>query len=153
VRAAQLLLSPAVAAVAALRGRWPGVLLAAIAVRLLLDPQDNGYYEGTAVLAAVVADLGLFGWTAPWAAAVTAVMLWHPFVADFAHRFETARGPALLWFRNPEAVTWVHVVWAVLAAAAVLAGPLPRRGERTAVTQDPPGGRTQPRTSASGPAG
>lgn len=56
-RPTQLLLALTMAALAVRRGRWPAVLLAGVAARLLLDPGTYAYYTAGAVLAALVVDL------------------------------------------------------------------------------------------------
>ena len=56
-RPAQLLLGVAAAAGAIMRGRWPLVLLAVLAARMLLDPGTYPYYSSSLVLAAAAADL------------------------------------------------------------------------------------------------
>ena len=56
-RPAQLLLGVVLGAVLVRRGRWPAVLLAAIAARVLLDPGTYPYYTSGVVLATVVLDL------------------------------------------------------------------------------------------------
>ncbi|MGZ4427437.1 MAG: hypothetical protein ACXVEV_05620 [Nocardioidaceae bacterium] len=124
-RTVQLLLAPAVALVAAVTGRWPGVLLVAIAVRLALDPQDNAYFVGGAALAAVVFDLLGTRWTVPWTTVVTVVALWQPFVRDYPHRLATTTGLAHWWFAHPSTVAVVHLAWAIGVVLLVLA--LPRR--------------------------
>jgi hypothetical protein len=129
-RTAQLLLAPAVALLAALRRRWPGALLVAIAVRLALDPKDLGYYLGGAVLAAVVFDLAGTGWTVPWSGLVTALALWQPTAGDFEHRFTTEHGLTLWWFTHPFAVGVGHLVWAAAAVLLVLAVPTRWLGRR-----------------------
>lgn len=58
-RPAQLALGIAVGALAVHSGRWPAVLLAAVAARLLLDPATKPYYTSGLVVAAVVVDLWL----------------------------------------------------------------------------------------------
>lgn len=58
-RPAQLVLGLAAATLVVRSGRWPGVLLAAIAARLLLDPATKPYYTSGVVVAAVVVDLWL----------------------------------------------------------------------------------------------
>ncbi len=127
-RTAQLLLAPVAGLLAVLRGRWPGVMLAAIAVRLALDPQNLAYYLAGAVLAAVIFDLLATGWTVPWAALVTLVVGWQPFVAVFEQRFRTSHGWALWWFQHQWAVGVVHLLWSVAAVSVVLL--LPRRALR-----------------------
>lgn len=134
-RLLQLLLAPAVALAAALRQRWAGVLLVAVAVRLVLDPQDNAYYAGSAVLAALVFDLLGTRWRVPWTAVLTGVALWQPFVLDYPHRLTATTGLPHWWFAHPEAVGWVHLAWAVVVVVVVVVvGPpsgtvrLPRGG-------------------------
>ncbi|MGZ4436531.1 MAG: hypothetical protein ACXVW6_02755, partial [Nocardioidaceae bacterium] len=122
-RTAQLLLSPAVALVVALAGRWPGVLLVSVAVRLALDPQDNGYYVASAALAAVVFDLLGTPWTVPWTTLGTVVFLWQPFVRDYPHRFTSTTGVSHWWFTHQTTVGALHLCWAVLVVALVLAVP------------------------------
>lgn len=56
-RPLQLVLGCLVAAFCVRTGRWPAVLFAAIAVRMLFDPQTYAYYTSGLVLAAVVVDL------------------------------------------------------------------------------------------------
>ena len=119
-RTVQLILAPVAAAAVALRRRWPGVLLAAIAVRLALDPQDIGYYAAGAVLAALVFDLLATDSTLPWAGLVTAVVFWQPFVTDFPHRFTTTHGLTLWWFRHPAVVGSVHLAWSLAALLLVV---------------------------------
>jgi hypothetical protein len=57
LRPTQALLGLAVGVAACLIGRWPGALLAALAVRLGLDPAVFGYYTPALVLGALVWDL------------------------------------------------------------------------------------------------
>jgi hypothetical protein len=124
-RAAQLAAAPVMAAVAALTGRWPGVLLVAVAVRLALDPQDNAYYVGSAALAAVVFDLLGTRWTIPWTSLATVLVLWQPFVADYAHWMTSTSGLTHWWFAHPGTVGAVHLAWSVAVVALVLAMPRP----------------------------
>ncbi len=119
-RTAQLVAAPAVGLVVALRGRWPGVLLAALATRLALDPQDNPYYVGSAAAAALVFDLVGTRWIVPWATLLTVVMLWQPFVPDYEQRFSTTTGLAHWWFAHPTEVGWVHLAWSVGMIALIL---------------------------------
>jgi hypothetical protein len=58
-RPAQLVLGIAAATLVVRSGRWPAVLLAALAARLLLDPATKSYYTSGLVVAAVVVDLWL----------------------------------------------------------------------------------------------
>ncbi len=122
-RTVQLFAAPLVALVVALRAAWPGVLLAAVAVRLALDPQDNPYYVGGAAAAAVVFDLVAVGWTVPWATLATTVLLWQPFVADYEHRFQTTTGLAHWWFAHPALVGWIHLGWAAAMVGLVASAP------------------------------
>ena len=125
-RTLQLAVAPLVGLVAVLRGRWPGVLLVAVAVRLALDPQDNPYYVGSAAAAALVFDLVGTRWTVPWATLLTTAALWQPFVADYASRMTTTHGLAHWWFAHPQAIGLVHLGWAALVVAVVLSSPVPR---------------------------
>ena len=120
VRPVQLLGGALVALVAVLRGRWAGALLAGLAVRLLLDPQNLAYYAAGAVLVALVADLASRRWWLPVRALVTAAVFWQPFVPDFATRLSATDGLAHWWFAHPGTVAWVHAVWAVLAIGDAL---------------------------------
>ncbi len=122
-RTLQLVVAPAAALVAALLGRWPGVLLVAVAVRLTLDPQDNAYYAGSAALAAVVFDLLGTRWTVPWTTLVTVVALWQPFVLDYPHRLTTTNGLTHWWFAHPAQVGALHLLWAAAVVAIVMLAP------------------------------
>ncbi len=122
-RLAQLVGAPLVGMLAALRGRWEGVLLVAIAVRLVLDPQDLAYYAAGAVVAALVLDLLGTRRMVPWTALLTAVVLWQPFATNFAQRLTTEHGLSLWWFQHPGTVGVVHVVWSVAMLLRVVALP------------------------------
>jgi hypothetical protein len=124
-RAAQLLLAPAIALLAALTRRWAGVLLVAVAVRLALDPQDNAYYVGSAVIAAAVFDLLGTAWLVPWTTLATVVALWQPFVRDFPHRLQTTSGVTHWWFAHQGAVGVIHLAWSLLAVVLVFVVPAP----------------------------
>lgn len=115
----------AIAALAQLRGRWAGVLVAAIAVRIALDPQNNAYYLGGAALAAVVYDLFGTRWRGPWLTLATTVVLWQPFTADWDHRLTTTTGYAHWWFSHLGAVGWIHLAWCAAVVLLVLLGPPP----------------------------
>lgn len=135
-RTAQLLLAPAAALLTVLTRRWPGVLLVAVAVRLALDPQDNAYYIGSAALAAAVFDLLGNGWTIPWTTLGTVVVLWQPFVSDFAHRLQSTTGLTHWWFAHQESVGALHLAWSMVVVVLVLGlpyrpvrGPGGRRGQ------------------------
>ena len=58
-RPTQVALGLAAAVLAVRAGRWPAVLLAAVAARLLLDPATKSYYVAGLVVAALVVDLWL----------------------------------------------------------------------------------------------
>jgi len=113
------------ALVAQLRGRWAGVLVAALAVRIALDPQDNAYYVGSLVIAAAVYDLFGTRRTIPWLTIVTTLVFWQPFTADWNNRLTTTTGWAHWWFSNPDAVGYLHLAWCVAIVVLVLAGPKP----------------------------
>ena len=75
-RSAQLALGAAAGLLAVRRGRWPAVLLVAVAARILLDPGVYGYYTSGAVLGTIVVDLVLSRWRFPWATAAAATLLY-----------------------------------------------------------------------------
>jgi hypothetical protein len=131
-RVGQFVLGPLVALAPVLRGRWPGLFLVAIAVRLALDPKDNPYYIGGAALAAVIFDLLGTRWTIPWATVATIAALWQPWAVDYAHRLETSTGLSLWWFQNPGIIGVLHLCWSAAMIALVLfpAQPLPSLGFR-----------------------
>lgn len=114
---------------AAVLGRWPGVLLSALAVRIVLDPQDNPYYLGSAALAAATFDIVGTRWSLPWTTVLTVAALWQPFTADYAHRLDDTRGLALWWFTHSAEVGWLHLAWAVAVIGLVLVAP--RMGDTT----------------------
>jgi hypothetical protein len=120
-RTVQLVLAPAAALAVALTRRWPGVLLVAVAVRLALDPQDNAYYIGSAALAAAVFDLLGTGWTIPWTTLGTVVVLWQPFVRDYAHRLQTTTALTHWWFAHEQSVGALHLIWSVVVVVLVFA--------------------------------
>lgn len=119
-RPVQLVAVPAAALGAALARQPAGVLLVALAVRLALEPQDNAYYVGSAVLAAAVFDLLGTRWTVPWVTLGTAVALWQPFVRDFPRRLETTTGLAHWWFAHQQVVGYVHLGWVAAVLGVVL---------------------------------
>lgn len=120
-RTVQLLLVPAVAAAAALRDRWAGLLLVAVAVRLATDPQDNAYYLGGAVLAALTFDLAGRRWLVPWTALVTSAVFWQPFILDYKHPLQASHGFILWWLRHPTLIGWLHLAWVAAVLALVFA--------------------------------
>ena len=81
-RSAQLLLGVAGGAVAVRRGRWPAVLLVAVAARILLDPGVYAYYTAGALLGTIVVDLVVTRWRVPWATVTAALLL---YAARFTH--------------------------------------------------------------------
>ena len=81
-RSAQLLLGMAGGAVAVRRGRWPAVVLVAVAARILLDPGVYAYYTSGALLGTVVVNLVVTRWRLPWATATAALLL---YAARFTH--------------------------------------------------------------------
>ena len=65
-RPAQLALGAALAALAVSRGRWPALILVAVAARLLLDPAIKSYYDAGLLAGAVLCDLVLLRRPMPW---------------------------------------------------------------------------------------
>jgi hypothetical protein len=122
-RVGQFVLGPLAALAPVLRGRWPGLFLVAVAVRLALDPKDNPYYIGGAALAAVIFDLLATRWTVPWTSVATVLVLWQPWAVDYAHRLETSIGLSLWWFQNPGLIGIVHLAWCVAMIALVVLAP------------------------------
>jgi hypothetical protein len=119
-RIGQFVLAPLAALVSVFRGRWPGLFLVAIAVRLALDPKDNPYYIGGAVLAAVIFDLLGTRWTIPWTTIVTALVLWQPWAVDYQNRLQTSTGWSLWWFQHPGIIGIVHLFWSAAVIALVV---------------------------------
>jgi hypothetical protein len=113
------------ATMAVLRGRWAGVIIIAVAVRIALDPQNNAYYIGSVATAAVVYDLFGTEWRGPWLTLVSSAVFWQPFTADWNHRLTTTTGYAHWWFSHLGAVGWIHLAWCVGVIALVLFGPRP----------------------------
>jgi hypothetical protein len=74
-RPAQALIGIALGILAVRRGRWPAVLLLAVAARIALDPGTNRYYAAGAVVGAVVWDLAGSKLRFPWWTAGAAVGL------------------------------------------------------------------------------
>jgi hypothetical protein len=121
-RVGQFVLGPLAALAPVLRGRWPGLFLAAVAIRLALDPKDNPYYIGGAALAAVIFDLLATRWTIPgrpWSPS-------QPWAVDYAPRLETSTGLSLWWFQNPGIIGLHHLGWSVAMIAMVLLVPRQR---------------------------
>ena len=111
------------AVVAQLRERWAGILIIAVAVRVLLDPQNNAYYVGSIALAAVVYDLFGTHWRGPWLTLISTIIFWQPFTADWNHRLTTTTGYAHWWFSHLQVVGWIHLIWCVGIVGLVLFGP------------------------------
>jgi hypothetical protein len=153
VRPVQLLGAPVLAYLVVRRGRWQGALLVAFALRLVIDPHDIGYYEGSAVAFAVVADLAA---RMPLWTPLTAAMLWHPFVADFAHRDQLATPLGRFWFDHAHLVAGVHLTWAAAVIGWYLrprsskeidrAVPSPSERAAAVLTPHPPLGPGEPTT-------
>jgi hypothetical protein len=132
-RVGQFFLEPLCALAPVFRGRWPGLFLVAVAVRLALDPKDNPYYIGGAVLAAVIFDLLATRWIVPWATLLTLVALWQPWAIDYQNRLTTSTGLSLWWFQNPGLVAWIHLAWSAAMIALVMFVPI--RGEPPRVVE------------------
>lgn len=122
-RIGQFILGPLAALASVLRGRWPGLFLVAVAVRLAMDPKDNPYYIGGAALAAVIFDLLATRWTIPWTAILTLIVLWQPWAVDYEHRLQTSTGLSLWWFQHPGTIGIIHLAWAVAMIALVVLAP------------------------------
>jgi hypothetical protein len=75
-RPAQLALGIAVGCAAVWRGRWPAVILLAVAARIMLDPGVYAYYTSGALLGTIMVDLLVTRWRLPWISAVTAALLY-----------------------------------------------------------------------------
>ncbi|MEV6849293.1 hypothetical protein [Actinoplanes sp. NPDC051411] len=74
-RPVQALLGIALGIIAVRRGRWPAVLLLAVAARIALDPGTNRYYAAGAVVGALVWDLAGSRLRFPWWTAAAALSL------------------------------------------------------------------------------
>jgi hypothetical protein len=70
-RAAQIIVGGGAALGATLRRQWPSVMLAAISVRILIDPSTRLYYSAGLVLGAVIFDAAVARWRVPWASVIT----------------------------------------------------------------------------------
>ena len=106
-----------------LRGRWPGVIVTAVAVRIALDPQNNAYYVGSIALSALVYDLFATRTLVPWLTLVSTVIFWQPFTADWDHRVSTTTGYAHWWFTHLDTVGYLHLAWCVAVPLLVWFGP------------------------------
>jgi hypothetical protein len=54
------------------------------------------------------------------------LVLWQPFVTDYAHRMTTTSGLTHWWFAHPATVGAAHVGWSVAVVTLVLL--MPRAG-------------------------
>jgi hypothetical protein len=85
-RPAQLLCGVTMAALAVRRGRWPAVVLASVAVRLLLDPGTYDYYTAGALAGALIVDVALERRRWPLASTVAFAGLYAPHLAHLPAR-------------------------------------------------------------------
>lgn len=85
VRAPQLLLALALAAIAVRRGHWYAAPLVALAARVAVDPGTFSYYTSGAVAAALLRDLLSTTQRLPWATTIAFVTLNLPDVALADH--------------------------------------------------------------------
>jgi hypothetical protein len=74
-RPAQALIGIGLGVLAVRRGRWPAVLLLAVAARIALDPGTNRYYAAGAVVGALIWDLAGSSFAFPWWSAGAALLL------------------------------------------------------------------------------
>jgi hypothetical protein len=81
-RLTQLVATLGVGGLAVMRGRWEGIVLATIAVRLMLDPGVNAYYTTGLVFGALVWDLLRPRWRWPITTVVAASLLELPTIAS-----------------------------------------------------------------------
>ncbi|HEY0531131.1 MAG TPA: hypothetical protein VGD29_05975 [Actinoplanes sp.] len=126
-RPAQALIGIALGILAVRRGRWPAVLLLAVAARIALDPGTNRYYAAGAVVGAVVWDLAGSQLRFPWWTAGAAVSL-------FFSR----------WIPMPPAVHgWITLTYCVTCTALLVAD-RPGTGRATKIDRRPGYGRTRP---------
>ena len=49
----------------------------------------------------------------PWAALLTVLVLWQPFVTDFDPALPDRQGLSLWWFHHPTQVAAAHLLWAL----------------------------------------
>jgi hypothetical protein len=75
-RPAQLAVGVAAGCLAVRRGRWPAVILLAVAARIMLDPGVYAYYTSGALLGTVMVDVLVARWLLPWTTAVAAALLY-----------------------------------------------------------------------------
>jgi hypothetical protein len=81
-RLMQLVTTLGVGALAVTRGRWEGIVLVSVALRLMLDPAVNAYYTVGRVFGALVWDLLRPRWRWPITTVVTALLLELPTVVS-----------------------------------------------------------------------
>lgn len=114
-RPAQALFGITIGVLAVRRGRWPAVLLLAVAARIALDPGTNRYYAAGAVVGAVVWDLAGSDARFPWWTAGAAGGL-------FASR----------WIPMPPAVHgWITLAYCVACTALLIPAGRLRFGRRS----------------------
>ena len=77
-RPAQIALGAALGVLAVARGRWPAVILVAVAARLLLDPAIKSYYDAGLLAGAALCDLVLFAGRIPWLSISAVVAFYLP---------------------------------------------------------------------------
>ncbi len=74
-RAAQFVVGAVLATYLVRRGQWPSVLMAALSVRLLLDPAAHHYYSAGLLLGACIFDILVARWRWPWATIIMFVLV------------------------------------------------------------------------------
>ena len=114
-RPVQVLLGAGLGALAVRRGRWPAVLVLALAVRVLLDPSVFTYYTAGLLLGALVVDVVVARWRFPWLTAAGFVLVYLPRYLD---------GPLGL---HPSTSGLMRAAYCLAVIAVVLLGPLGRR--------------------------
>lgn len=117
-RPAQAALGIALGLLAVRRGRWPAVLLLAVAARIALDPGTNRYYAASAVVGALIWDLAGSTFVFPWWSAGAALVL-------FASR----------WLPLPPAAHgWLTLAYCLACPATLF---LPRRTHPAVLHEEP----------------
>ena len=110
-RAAQVVIGAAAAAWCACTGRWPAVFMAAMAVRLALDPGTHRYYTAGIVVFVLVWELLSRRWTVPVVSIATALALQLPHDRH--------------WPAAEAGAVRLATFLVVLALALVISGPTP----------------------------
>lgn len=77
-RQAQLIGGAVVSSILVKRGRWAGVLAAAVSVRMFLDPANKNYYTGGLLLGTVLFDIALASTFVPWSTICGFVLVYLP---------------------------------------------------------------------------